>query len=85
MYGDESSCILMTFLRFLLDYDGTLAAFNKTPQAFSSPHRIHSILKKINQDPNNVIYVTSGRSKENLDEQLGKIPNIGLRCVSIEL
>ncbi|KAM3586532.1 Trehalose-6-P synthase/phosphatase complex subunit [Umbelopsis sp. WA50703] len=63
---------------FLLDYDGTLAAFNKTPQAFSSPHRIHSILKKINQDPNNVIYVTSGRSKENLDEQLGKIPNIGL-------
>lgn len=78
-------CIYNLYIRFLLDYDGTLAAFNKTPQGFASPHRIHSILKQINQDSNNIIYVTSGRSKESLDEQLGSIPNIGLRCVSIEL
>jgi trehalose 6-phosphate synthase/phosphatase len=65
--------------RFLLDYDGTLAAFNKSPQSLPSPQHINQVLQKLSQDPNNTVYVLSGQSKDNMNIRLGNISSIGLR------
>ncbi|RUO96840.1 glycosyltransferase family 20-domain-containing protein, partial [Jimgerdemannia flammicorona] len=62
----------------LLDYDGTLASYEKAPASFSSPHRLVQLLTKLTSDPRNLVYVMSGRTKDSLDERLGKVPNLGL-------
>lgn len=33
---------------------------------------------KLAQDPRNIVYIMSGRTKESLDEVFGSIPGIGL-------
>ncbi|KAG2181869.1 hypothetical protein INT44_008685 [Umbelopsis vinacea] len=67
---------------FMLDYDGTLAAFNKSPQALPSPQRINQVLQKLSQDPNNTVYVLSGQSKDNMNIRLGNLSTVGMSAES---
>lgn len=63
---------------FLLDYDGTLANFSKTPTMYSSPQRILNILSNLTSNPRNIVFVVSGRSRANLDDIFSRVPGLGL-------
>ena len=61
---------------FFLDYDGTLiptSKINPTP-----PERVLSVLRKLCEDPDNHVYIISGRSRKDLEEWFGKIKRLGL-------
>jgi trehalose-phosphatase len=63
---------------FFLDYDGTLTPIVKTPKdAIPSEKAINS-LKKLTDDPQNFVYVISGRDRQTLEEWLGQVPRLGL-------
>lgn len=58
----------------LLDYDGVLTPFRSDPnKAAPSPETI-KILKKISAQKGNTVAVVSGRSKQDLEKWLGKLP-----------
>lgn len=60
----------------LLDYDGTLRNFTKSPSpsaAKPSPQLI-ATLKKITKKPNTTVCIVSGRSKQALESWFGKLP-----------
>jgi trehalose 6-phosphate synthase complex regulatory subunit len=68
---------------FLLNYDGTLVPFEKTPDIDVSSTRLHEILGKLTSKPKNLVYVISGRTKTALDRRLGNVPNLGLRFYAV--
>lgn len=58
----------------LLDYDGTLAAFQDNPEdAFPTPELIE-VLQKLTSDPLNHVVINSGRDHLTLEKWLGKLP-----------
>lgn len=68
--------------RFLFDYGGTLIPHGKPPGS-EDLSRILDILTKLTADPRNAVYVISGRTKINIETDLGCIPGLGLRLVAL--
>ncbi|GAB3920680.1 bifunctional alpha,alpha-trehalose-phosphate synthase (UDP-forming)/trehalose-phosphatase [Mucilaginibacter myungsuensis] len=58
----------------LLDYDGTLAPFAKEPVMARPDIELLSILEDIATDPENEVYLVSGRDSKTLDLWLGHLP-----------
>ncbi|KAF9315711.1 hypothetical protein BG003_002709 [Podila horticola] len=67
---------------FLLDYDGTLLPYERPSVTRSRGKAMNDdmikTVGKLAQDPRNIVYIMSGRTKESLDEVFGSIPGIGL-------
>ncbi|KAG0741287.1 hypothetical protein G6F57_001269 [Rhizopus arrhizus] len=62
---------------FLFDYGGTLIPHGKPPGS-KDIARVLDLLTKLTSDPNNTVYVISGRTKINVDTDLGSVPDLGL-------
>ncbi|OAD69655.1 glycosyltransferase family 20 protein, partial [Phycomyces blakesleeanus NRRL 1555(-)] len=62
---------------FLFDYGGTLVQHG---QSTGSPGlaRLIRVLELLASDPQNLVYVISGRTKANVERDLGNVPNLGL-------
>jgi len=61
----------------LLDYDGTLRAFEKRPEDAGPDRGILRLLEELGSEKRNTVVVVSGRDRDVLDEWLGELP-IGL-------
>ncbi|RKP13453.1 glycosyltransferase family 20-domain-containing protein [Piptocephalis cylindrospora] len=61
-----------------LRYDGSLAGFGKEPSWRGDESRIHRVLTRLTSDPRNKVWVSSGRTRRELEERLNHIPNLGL-------
>ncbi|CAO3643716.1 unnamed protein product [Cunninghamella blakesleeana] len=62
---------------FLFDYGGTLVTHGKTASA-EELSRLTTVLTKLTNDPQNAVYVISGRTKLDVERDLGDVPNLGL-------
>ncbi|KAF9009898.1 trehalose 6-phosphate phosphatase [Cyathus striatus] len=62
---------------FLFDYDGTLAPIVKVPSMATPSEATLEALTKLSADPNNLVYIISGRDGEFLEQHLGHLKNIG--------
>lgn len=63
---------------FLFDYDGTLTPIVKMPSmALPSPDAL-AALAKLTSDPNNIVYIVSGRDQAFLEEHLGHFSRLGM-------
>ncbi|CAO3611616.1 unnamed protein product [Cunninghamella blakesleeana] len=60
------------------DYDGTLTPICQTPGAAVPPPDTLKALEILCKDPNNVVWVISGRDEHALDNWLGHIKGLGL-------
>jgi len=60
------------------DYDGTLTPICKTPAAAVPSIEMLAALRTLTYDPNNVIFIISGRDQAFLDKHLGHIRNLGM-------
>ncbi len=58
----------------LLDYDGTLAPYQKIPSMATPSDELIQLLKQLTSDPSNEIVIISGRDSETLDKWLGHLP-----------
>ncbi|HYK56054.1 MAG TPA: trehalose-phosphatase, partial [Flavisolibacter sp.] len=58
----------------LLDYDGTLAPYQKIPSMATPSDELIQLLKQLASDPANEIVIISGRDSETLDKWLGNLP-----------
>jgi trehalose 6-phosphate synthase/phosphatase len=58
----------------LLDYDGTLAPYQKIPSLATPSEELILLLKQLTNDPANEIVIISGRDAETLDKWLGHLP-----------
>jgi trehalose 6-phosphate synthase/phosphatase len=63
---------------FMFDYDGTLTPIVKEPQAAIPSDRVIRNLKQLAANPNNAVWIISGRDQSFLDEWMGHIPELGL-------
>jgi trehalose 6-phosphate synthase/phosphatase len=63
---------------FMFDYDGTLTPIVKDPQAAIPSDRVIRTLKTLASDPNNSVWIISGRDQAFLDEWMGHISELGL-------
>ncbi|KAF2819758.1 hypothetical protein CC86DRAFT_374890 [Ophiobolus disseminans] len=63
---------------FMFDYDGTLTPIVKDPQAAIPSDRVIRTLKTLAADPNNSVWIISGRDQDFLDEWMGHITELGL-------
>lgn len=64
---------------FLFDYDGTLTPIVKDPAAAIPTARLYNIMEKLSQDPNNQIWIISGRDQAFLGKWWGsKNKSVGL-------
>ncbi|KAG0208753.1 threalose-6-phosphate phosphatase [Mortierella sp. GBA30] len=61
----------------MFDYDGTLTPIRKTPGAAVPQEHMLKALAALVQDPNNVVWVISGRDQKVLEEWLGDVDNLG--------
>ncbi|MCY1634819.1 bifunctional alpha,alpha-trehalose-phosphate synthase (UDP-forming)/trehalose-phosphatase [Marinifilum sp. D737] len=50
-----------------LDYDGTLTGFKKNPNDAKPDEELHKILYKLEENPQNIITIISGRDRESLE------------------
>ncbi|MCB0559874.1 MAG: bifunctional alpha,alpha-trehalose-phosphate synthase (UDP-forming)/trehalose-phosphatase [Lewinellaceae bacterium] len=57
----------------ILDYDGTLMAFDKDPQAVVPDEQLMGILKKLRDQEGNKLVVSSGRDRGTLQKWLGPL------------
>jgi trehalose 6-phosphate synthase/phosphatase len=57
----------------LLDYDGTLMAFNKNPEHVKPDQQLLHLLETLTRDPANHVVIISGRDKESLENWLGHL------------
>jgi trehalose 6-phosphate synthase/phosphatase len=64
--------------RFLFDYGGTLVTHGKTASA-KELDRLINVLTQLTSDSRNAVYVISGRTKQEVERDLGEVPNLGLR------
>jgi HAD superfamily hydrolase (TIGR01484 family) len=62
----------------LFDYDGTLTAIRKVPEAAIPPPEMLNALAFLVNDPQNIVFIISGRDQECLDNWLGHIQGLGL-------
>ncbi|KAI9010950.1 glycosyltransferase family 20-domain-containing protein [Phycomyces nitens] len=60
------------------DYDGTLTPICDSPQEAAPSQQTLDILRRLCSDPNNSVWIVSGRNQEDLDRWVGSIPNLGL-------
>mgnify|MGYP000695756895 CR=1 FL=1 len=58
----------------LLDYDGTLAPYQKLPSLAAPTDELIQLLDQLTNDPSNEIVVISGRDVDTLEKWLGKLP-----------
>ena len=58
----------------LLDYDGTLAPYQKIPSLAIPSDELIQLLKQLTSDPANEVVIISGRDAETLDRWLGQVP-----------
>ncbi|KAF2280974.1 uncharacterized protein EI97DRAFT_447089 [Westerdykella ornata] len=64
---------------FLLDYEGTLAPFGSvTNTVLLNMDRVTDVLNDLIADGRNHVYVTSGRTLEEIEMLFGRVPGIGL-------
>ncbi|KAJ1964032.1 hypothetical protein IWQ62_003044 [Dispira parvispora] len=61
-----------------LDYDGTLSPIVKNPADALPPANMLEALLTLTANPDNAVWVVSGRDQDFLEEHLGHIPNLGL-------
>ncbi|ANI88780.1 hypothetical protein A9P82_05445 [Arachidicoccus ginsenosidimutans] len=71
-YVDASQRLL------LLDYDGTLTPFSEQPSEAVPSEELLQILEQLSRDPQNDVYIISGRDGETLERWLGHLPSLGL-------
>ncbi|KAF8156017.1 trehalose-6-phosphate phosphatase [Crassisporium funariophilum] len=62
---------------FLFDYDGTLAPIVKTPSMAIPSESTLEALEKLSADPQNLVYIISGRDGGFLEQHLGHLKNVG--------
>ncbi|KAG1722655.1 glycosyltransferase family 20-domain-containing protein [Suillus lakei] len=60
---------------FLLDYDATLTPIAKIPSMALPSLDVLAALAKLTSDPNNLVYIVSGRDQAFLEEHLGHFPS----------
>jgi len=58
----------------LLDYDGTLAPYQKRPSLAVPSDELIALLKQLTANPSNEIIIISGRDVNTLEKWLGKLP-----------
>lgn len=58
----------------LLDYDGTLVAFNDRPEQAAPTSELQDILQNLASIPQNHVVINSGRDHSTLEKWLGKLP-----------
>lgn len=63
---------------FMFDYDGTLTPIVKDPQSAIPSDRVTRTLKSLAADPNNSVWIISGRDQAFLEEWMGHIASLGL-------
>jgi trehalose 6-phosphate synthase/phosphatase len=63
---------------FMFDYDGTLTPIVRDPNAAIPSDRVIRNLKTLASDPNNQVWIISGRDQAFLDEWMGHISELGL-------
>lgn len=61
----------------LFDYDGTLTPIVKVPSQAIPTERTRQAIRALAADPNNVVYLISGRDGDFLEEHWGMVPNLG--------
>jgi trehalose 6-phosphate synthase/phosphatase len=64
---------------FLFDYDGTLTAIRKTPNAAVPSKEMLLALTALVNNQHNWVYIVSGRDQAFLEMHLGHIVGLGLR------
>lgn len=62
----------------LFDYDGTLTEIRNIPAQATPSQRMLDGMKKLTENPNNKVWIISGRDQKFLTEWVGDIPNLGL-------
>ncbi|KAI7168630.1 glycosyltransferase family 20 protein [Hortaea werneckii] len=62
----------------MFDYDGTLTPIVRDPQSATPSDRVIRNLKMLASDPNNAVWIISGRDQQFLDEWMGHITELGL-------
>lgn len=62
---------------FMFDYDGTLTPIVKDPNAAIPSSRVIRTLRTLTSDPQNAVWIISGRDQEFLSQYLGDIPGLG--------
>ncbi|KAK3808295.1 MAG: trehalose phosphate synthase subunit [Benniella sp.] len=66
----------------LLDYDGTLLPYERSlsvrSKGTTSTEEMIKVVTDLAQDPKNVVYIMSGRTRSSLEQTFGSIPNVGL-------
>lgn len=63
---------------FMFDYDGTLTPIVKDPGSAIPSDRVIRTIKTLASDPNNAVWIISGRDQAFLDEWMGHITELGL-------
>lgn len=58
----------------LLDYDGTLVPFSKTPAAAAPDDNLIQLLEQLSKDDRNEIYIISGRDGASLEKWFSRLP-----------
>lgn len=59
---------------FILDYDGTLAAFKSRPEDATPTAELMQVLEKLSANKKNKVVISSGRDKNTLEDWFGKLP-----------
>ncbi|KAF9457584.1 trehalose 6-phosphate phosphatase [Collybia nuda] len=62
---------------FLFDYDGTLAPIVKTPSMAVPTAQTLEALELLSKDPQNLVYIISGRDQAFLEQHLGHLEGVG--------
>ncbi|KAK6524165.1 threalose-6-phosphate phosphatase [Orbilia ellipsospora] len=62
---------------FMFDYDGTLTPIVKDPQAAIPTDKIIRTIKKLASDPQNNVWIVSGRDQGFLEQWMGDIAELG--------
>jgi len=62
----------------LFDYDGTLTPIVKVPSHAIPTERTRTAITALAADPNNIVYLISGRDGDFLEEHWGDVANLGL-------
>ena len=63
----------------MFDYDGTLTPIVREPDAAIPTDKVIRSIKKLAADPDNYVWIISGRDQEFLAKWMGHIPELGLR------
>mmetsp|Transcript_20015 Transcript_20015/g.25223 ORF Transcript_20015/g.25223 Transcript_20015/m.25223 type:complete len:949 (-) Transcript_20015:258-3104(-) len=61
-----------------LDYDGTLVPHTPLPEFAEPPSSLINTLEALIEDPLNIVYIISGRRKQDLEDYFGDVANLGL-------